>query len=336
MTHARATGRARDVLFAPFFAQRGVILVDGALATELEARGADLHDPLWSALTLLEQPSLIRDVHDSYFAAGADVAITATYQASFEGFARRGLSAEAAGNLMRLAVRIACDARDAHWARIAGQPGAVRPLVAASVGPYGAFLADGSEYRGDYALGEDALLTWHAPRFELLAHSGADLLACETIPCGAEARALLRLLDAHPHTMAWLSFSARDGEHVSNGESVAALAAEIGAHPQVVAVGVNCTAPSFIPSLMRAARAATSAPIIVYPNSGETYVAGAQRWAGSGECMPFADSARTWFEAGATIIGGCCRTTPQDIRALHEWAITIPASASRSAARDAR
>ena len=146
---------------------------------------------------------------------------------------------------------------------------------------------------------------------------------------------MLRLLDAHPDTLAWIVFSARDGAHISNGESFAALASELGAHPQVVAVGVNCTAPSFIPSLVRAARAVTHTPIIVYPNSGETYVAGAQRWEGSGECMPFADSARTWFEAGATIIGGCCRTTPQDIRALHDWAAMVPPSASPSAARPA-
>lgn len=336
MTKARSIRHARELLLAPFFSQRGIIVLDGALATELEARGADLHDPLWSARTLLEQPSLIRDVHDSYFAAGADVAITATYQASFEGFARRGLDADAAADLMRLAVRIACEARDAHWARIAGQPGAVRPLVAASVGPYGAFLADGSEYRGDYALDEDALVAWHAPRFDLLAHSGADLLACETIPCGAEARALLRLIDAHPHTMAWLSFSARDSEHVSNGESFAVLAAEIGEHPQVVAVGVNCTAPAYVPSLVRAARAVTGTPIIVYPNSGETWVAGVRRWDAGDACAPLAVGARTWFEAGATIIGGCCRTTPDDIQALHDWATTVPPSASRSASRHPR
>ena len=322
-------------LVAPFFARRGIVVLDGALATELEARGADLHDPLWSARTLLEQPSLIRDVHDSYFAAGADVAITATYQASFEGFARRGIAADAAADLMRLAVRIACDARDARWGRIDGEPGAVRPLVAASVGPYGAALADGSEYRGDYALDEDALVAWHAPRFDLLADCGADLLACETIPCGAEARALLRLLDAHPAARAWISFSARDGAQISNGESFAVLAAEIGAHPQVIAVGVNCTAPAYVPSLVRAARAVTGTPIIVYPNSGETWVAGVRRWDPGDACAPFAVGARTWFQAGATIIGGCCRTTPQDIRALHDWAATVPPSASPSAARPA-
>ena len=314
--------------FASFIAQRGVALLDGALATELEALGADLRDPLWSARVLLEQPAMIREVHDAYFAAGADVAITATYQATFDGLARRGLDARAAADVLQLAVQLARDSRDAHWAAHGGRPGAVRPLVAASVGPYGAFLADGSEYRGDYALNEDALAAWHAPRFEVLARSGADLLACETIPCGAEARALLRLLDANPDSRAWVSFSARDGAHVSSGESFAELAAEVGAHPQVVAVGVNCTAPAFIPSLVRAARAVTRARIIVYPNSGETYVAGEGRWDAGAPCAPFEDNALTWIEAGATIVGGCCRTSPRDIRALHERVQRVPLSAT--------
>ncbi|MBC7841857.1 MAG: homocysteine S-methyltransferase [Gemmatimonadaceae bacterium] len=311
---------AHESPFAPFIAQRGIAIVDGALATELEARGADLHDPLWSARVLLEQPELIRAVHDAYFASGADVAITATYQATFEGFARRGIDASAAADLMQLAVRIACESRDAHWLTQANVVGAVKPLVAASVGPYGAFLADGSEYRGDYALDEDALIAWHAPRFRVLAESGADLLACETTPCAIEARAYMRLLDAHPTARAWITFSARSGTHISSGESFGEIAADVGAHAQVVAVGINCTAPHFVPDLIRAARAATVKPIIVYPNSGETYVAGAGHWESHTARLLLADASHIWFDAGATIIGGCCRTTPADILALSSWA----------------
>lgn len=318
-------------LFAPFFAQRGVVVLDGALATELEARGADLRDPLWSARVLLEQPALIRAVHDAYFAAGADVTITATYQVTFDGFARRGIDARSTAALLREAVRIATESRDAHWSASAHTAGAVRPLVAASIGPYGAFLADGSEYRGEYALDEEALVDWHAERFSVLAQSGADLLACETIPCGDEARAMLRLLDANPGTQAWITFTARDGAHLSNGESFVAMAEEIGSHPQVVAVGINCTAPAFIPSLVQSARAVTNTPIIVYPNSGEMYVAGEQRWEPVAQCEPFAAQAARWFEAGATVIGGCCRTTPQDIRALRAWAMSVPPSAGAHA-----
>jgi homocysteine S-methyltransferase len=315
-------------IFAPFFARRGVVVLDGALATELEASGADLRDPLWSARVLLEQPARIRDVHDAYFVAGADVAITATYQATFEGFARRGIDATTAVELFRSAVRLATESRDAQWSRISHTDGAVRPLVAASVGPYGAFLADGSEYRGDYALDEDALVDWHAARFSVLAESGADLLAVETVPCGAEARAILRLLDASPGTRAWITFTARDGLHVSNGEPFAELAAEIGDHPQVVAVGINCTAPAFIPSLVRSARAVTNTPIVVYPNSGESWISSEHRWEGEATRVSFAESAATWFASGATLIGGCCRTSPQDIRELRAWATTVPSTAA--------
>ena len=302
--------------FAPFIAARGFVVVDGAMATELERRGADLADPLWSARVLLEQPALIRDVHDAYFAAGADVAITATYQATFDGLATRGLDRAAAADLMRRAVAIATESRDAFWSHAANRENRQRPLVAASVGPYGAFLADGSEYRGEYLLDEAELAAWHAPRFDILAQSGADLIACETIPCGAEARALLRLLDAHPGVHAWICFSARDAVHISSGERVADLAAEVSAHPQVLAVGVNCTAPQHIAALVQSARARTTAHIVVYPNSGERYLAAEKRWADEPTCVPFVDGAREWYAAGARLIGGCCRTSPADIRAL--------------------
>ena len=308
---------ASDTLFAPFIAARGVVVLDGALATELESRGADLRDPLWSALLLLQAPERISAVHDAYFDAGADVAITATYQASFERFADRGLDAEAAATLMRTAVRLACDARDAWHSAHPNVAPELRRLVAASVGPYGAVLADGSEYRGEYALDEDALVAWHRPRFALLAQSGADLLACETIPCADEARALVRLLGEHPGTCAWVSFSARDGQHISDGTAFAPLVREIGSHPQVVAVGINCTAPAYVTSLIREARAVTDTPIVVYPNSGETWVSADHQWIGGAECRPFAELAQEWHEAGATLIGGCCRTSPADIAALH-------------------
>jgi homocysteine S-methyltransferase len=302
--------------FTPFVEARGLVVIDGALATELEARGADLADPLWSARVLLEQPALIAQVHTDYFAAGADIAIAATYQATVQGFASRGLDRAAAESLIRRAVAMACEARDTFWADPANRTGRTRPLVAASVGPFGAFLADGSEYRGDYALDEDALVAWHRDRFALLADSGADLLACETIPCAAEARALLHLLDEHPRARAWLTFSARDEAHLSSGECFDAIAAVVGAHPQVIAVGINCTAPAHVTALIRAARAVTDTPIIVYPNAGETYDPETKRWAPTVACVPFVDSARVWQLAGATAIGGCCRTTPSDIAAL--------------------
>jgi homocysteine S-methyltransferase len=289
------------------------VILDGAMATELEARGCDLHDPLWSAKVLLETPDLIRDVHADYFVAGADCAITASYQATFQGFAQRGLSVDESADLMHLSVKLACEARDAFWN---GTPNnRVRPFVAASVGPYGAFLADGSEYRGDYGLSLTDLMDFHRPRMAVLANSGADMLACETIPCFLEAQALLKILEEFPNISAWFSFSAKDGMHTNHGELISDCAKML-EHPQVAAIGVNCTAPEFVTDLIRNARAATSKPILAYPNSGEVYDATQKRWTGEATCSSFATQARDWFVAGAQVIGGCCRTSPEHIREL--------------------
>jgi len=300
-----------------------VVILDGALATELEARGCNLDDPLWSAKVLLEAPERIAAVHADYFAAGADVAITASYQASLPGLMRRGLNAEDALALIGRSVTLAVEVRDAFWRQPANRVGRSRPLVAGSVGPYGAYLADGSEYRGDYDLSEDELVDFHRPRMAALVAAGADLLACETLPCLAEARALARLLDEFPGTWAWFSFSARDGAHVCHGEPLADCAALLDGHPQVAAVGVNCTAPVFVPDLIRAVRGATAKPIVVYPNSGESYDPEARTWRNGSRRTAFADAAPDWYAAGARIIGGCCRTTPADIAALACWARSV-------------
>lgn len=292
------------------------VVLDGALATELERRGCDLADPLWSAKVLVEAPALIRQVHYDYFAAGADCAISASYQATFEGFARRGFDGEAAAELMRRSVMLALEARDAYWQGAADRDGRPRPFVAASIGPYGAFLADGSEYRGDYDLSEAELVDFHRPRMAELLAAGPDVLACETIPSLAEARALVRLLEAFPESRAWISFSAKDEAHTCHGERLADCVALLGTHPQVVAIGVNCTAPRFIPSLARAASGATEKPILTYPNSGEIYDAASNSWSGATECAAFAAQARRWYDCGARLIGGCCRTTPDHIRDL--------------------
>ena len=308
------------------FQQKDVIILDGALATELERRGADLRDPLWSAKVLLEQPELIRQVHYDYFAAGADVAITASYQASFPGLAARGLNEAQAANLMRLSIQLAVDARthylidQAHLVDKQPNPQAAmrnwHPLVAASVGPYGAYLHDGSEYRGDYGLTVDELVAWHRPRFAVLAQSGADLLACETIPSLVEGEALLRLLAEFPDVWAWLSFSCRDGDHVCHGERFVDCVALAHECPQIVAIGVNCTAPRYVEDLVRQAAAVTTKPLLVYPNSGERWDALAQCWLPGSGGADFAAAARRWYVVGARLIGGCCRTTPVEIAAL--------------------
>jgi homocysteine S-methyltransferase len=295
------------------------VILDGAMATELEARGCDLHDPLWSAKVLLETPDLIRDVHADYFRAGADCAITASYQATFQGFAQRGLSLDESADLMRQSVQLACEARDAFWASSRGSSSGtrVKPFVAASVGPYGAFLADGSEYRGDYGLSLTDLMDFHRPRMAVLANSGADMLACETIPCLLEAQALLNVLEEFPKMTAWFSFSAKDGLHTNHGELISDCAKML-EHSQVAAIGVNCSAPEFVTDLVKHARAATTKPILAYPNSGEAYDAIQKRWTGESSCSSFANQAQAWFAAGASMIGGCCRTSPEHIQALSD------------------
>lgn len=301
---------------AEFLARQPFLVLDGALATELEHRGADLADPLWSAKVLLQQPNLIRSVHLDYFKAGADVATTSTYQASFEGFAGRGIERHAAAGLMRNAVALAAAARDEFWSDPSHRAARVRPLIAASVGPYGAVLADGSEYRGHYAISDRELAAFHRPRLEVLATSGADLLACETLPCLREALVILRLLEEFPAMNAWVAFSCRDGSRNCEGEEISRCAAELEGCSQVAAVGVNCTAPRFAAELLRQMGGRTGKPLIAYPNSGQIYDAVAKRWSAPQTGTPFAAHASDWHAAGARLIGGCCRTTPEDIRAI--------------------
>lgn len=302
----------------PFLEHQGVLILDGGLATELEARGCDLSDELWSARLLLDDPDLIRQVHYDYLAAGADCIISASYQATIPGLMRRGLREAEAAALLTRSVELAQQARDDFWAEPANRAGRLRPLVAASVGPYGAALADGSEYRGDYDLSEDELAAWHRPRWRVLAQSGADLLACETIPSYREALALRRLIEETPQTPVWVSFSARDGDHISDGTPLTVCVAVVEGVEQVVAVGVNCTAPRYIPSLIEAARAATTKPLVVYPNSGERYDATGRGWVGESDPAEFGTYSREWRKLGAALIGGCCRTKPAHIRQIRD------------------
>ncbi|CAM3912938.1 homocysteine S-methyltransferase [Nocardiopsis rhodophaea] len=285
--------------------QHDALVLDGGLATRLEELGCDLSDELWSARLLMDDPDLIRRAHRDFFAAGADVATTASYQASVPALIRRGMSVREAADLIRRSVTLAAEARDERGAG----------LVAASVGPYGAYLANGAEYTGAYDLDEEGLAAWHRDRWHILADSGADLLACETIPSYPEARALARLLAETPGVRAWMSFSCRDGEHINDGARLSDCAALFSGLDAVVAVGANCTAPRYIPSLIREA-ATSGAAVVVYPNSGETWDAERRGWTGSSDPVRFGAEARGWRAAGARLIGGCCRTTPEHIRQI--------------------
>ncbi|MDZ7277607.1 homocysteine S-methyltransferase [Pantoea eucrina] len=289
------------------------LILDGALATELEARGCNLADALWSAKVLMENPELIYQVHYDYFAAGANVAITASYQATPQGFATRGLSAEQARALIGLSVSLAHRARDDYRAA----SGTSAPLlVAGSVGPYGAYLANGAEYRGDYALPEAEMKAFHRPRVAALLDAGVDLLACETLPSFAEAQALVSLLADYPDASAWFSFTLRDAQHISDGTPLHAVAALVNSAKQVAAVGINCVALSDVTAALHTLQAVTDMPLLVYPNSGEQYDAVSKTWHSAPSGCTLHDNFAAWQQAGARLVGGCCRTTPQDIAAI--------------------
>ena len=288
-----------------------VVIIDGGLATELEAQGHDLTDRLWSARLLLTDPGAIEAAHLAYFRAGAEVATTASYQASIEGFGAAGLDRAAALALVASSVELAGRARDRYREETGSER---RLIVAGSVGPYGAMLADGSEYRGDYDPGPAALADFHRPRIEALVEAGVDLLAFETVPTVREAEVLVRLLD-DVDVPAWLSYSCRDGATTSAGEPIAD-AMVIGDHPRIVAIGVNCTAPRHLPALLTAARAATDRPLIAYPNGGDRWDPAERRWvADEGGDYDPAEVA-SWVGLGATWLGGCCGTRPVEITAL--------------------
>ena len=295
----------------------GGAVLDGGLATELERRGVDLHDPLWSAKALVDTPETIVDVHRAYFEAGADVAITASYQASEQGFAARGIDRAGTATLLRRSVELAARARG-EWLATTGSRERVRPrpLVAASIGPYGAVLADGSEYRGDYGVARRTLREFHEVRLEPLIEAGPDLLAIETIPAMIEAEALVEAL-AHlgDPTPAWCSFSLRDGGHLADGTSLEAAVEVVLASSSIVAVGVNCSPPTAALDAVGRLTAITPMPVVAYPNRGGDWDATEKVWTGGPE-VDMARVARALVDAGAGLVGGCCGTGPDDVRAI--------------------
>ncbi|WP_243696190.1 homocysteine S-methyltransferase [Labedella phragmitis] len=279
------------------------VVLDGGLGTLLESRGHDVSGRLWSARVLRDEPEAILGAHAEFFAAGAHVATTASYQVSREGFARAGLPEADADAALDASVRVARDAAD--------RAGRGR-VVAASVGPYGAMLADGSEYHGDYGLSVAALTDWHRPRIDRLWAAGPDVLAIETIPSLTEAEAIVRALDG-TGALAWLSVTVADGA-LRSGESLADVFALADSSPEVVATGVNCCAPSEVASALEAVRCSTRKASIAYPNSGEEWDALNRRW--TGDPAPPDGLVSAWIRTGVGAIGGCCRVGPEQVGAI--------------------
>lgn len=298
----------------------GIVILDGAFSTELERKGYNINDLLWSAKFLIENPLAISEVHSDYYYAGADCATTSSYQATYEGFSKRGLSEEESEKLIKLSVSIAIEARDKFWEIESNRINRPKPLVAASVGPYGAYLADGSEYIGNYKIGEEELKDFHRKRMRTLIEASPDILACETIPCLSEAKAIATLLKEFPETYAWISFSAKDGKHINSGEKIADCAQLLDKYEQIAAIGINCTPPQHIESLIEEIRSVTNKPIIVYPNSGQIYNANTKTWNGNSNSLTYGEMAYKWYQKGAKLIGGCCKTSPEDIAQIAKWA----------------
>ncbi|MFE0510955.1 homocysteine S-methyltransferase [Streptomyces sp. NPDC058964] len=286
----------------------GTVVLDGGMSNQLESAGHDLSDELWSARLLAERPEAVTEAHLAYFTAGADVAITAGYQATFEGFAKRGIDRAGAARLLALSVELAREA-----VRQARDEGIVRPLwVAASVGPYGAMLADGSEYRGRYGLSVDELERFHRPRLEVLAAAAPDVLALETVPDADEAAALLRAVRGLG-VPAWLSYSVA-GDRTRAGQPLDEAFAPAAEVDEVIAVGVNCCAPEDVEHAVETAARVTGKPVVVYPNSGEAWDAEARAWAGGSRFT--AGQVGAWRDAGARLIGGCCRVGPGAVTSI--------------------
>lgn len=300
--------------FAELLQRDRPILIDGGLATQCEAMGCDIDDALWSAVLLQSNPRALVDAHRAFLDAGAEIIATASYQASRNGFMASGLSAAAADRVIVSSVKLAEQAREEF---LRDNPDTHRaPLIAASIGPFGAALHDASEYTGQYGVTEKELREFHRGRLELLDESGPDLLACETIPSYEEAQLLAELL-SKATSPAWISFSCRDEKHISDGTPIADVASLFAGHPRVLAVGVNCLAPELIPPIIATLKsAAADKAIVVYPNSGETYNVNDNSWSGNVTELQCERSAQVWIEAGARLIGGCCRIGPSQIAAM--------------------
>ncbi len=294
-----------------------LLITDGAAGTHLESMGCDLNDELWTAKVLKDSPELIKQLHRDYFQAGADFGVTVSYQATIEGYVNKGLSAAEAADLIKASATLLLEARDEWWQDQGKAEQRRYPIAAASIGPYGAFLADGSEYRGDYQLSTQQLRQFHQQRIELLWHQGVDLIAAETIPRLDEALVIAEIVQ-ELGAKCWITFSAKNASQISNGQEIAECIRALEAFDGVVAVGVNCTPPQFIGGLIEQIKAQTAKPIVVYGNLGNSYDPDTKTWCehDSHGATHYLDYAKQWHALGAKIIGGCCGTTPTEIKQI--------------------
>ena len=277
-----------------------ITLLDGGFSTALEELGNTLNTSLWSGELLKSHPDQVRAAHQLFAEAGAEVLITSSYQITYPGCAALGWS------------RSEVDKAIVDSTELARFPGV---KVAASVGPYGAYLADGSEYRGNYGLSKEELTEFHRERLIALIATNPDLLAVETIPELTEAAAIIELINEIKADMPfWISFSCKSESELSSGEKFSDAVALVNSARSAVAVGINCTKPSLIAPLLRSANSVI--PYVVYPNSGREWDAVAKVWLGPINSSFEISDIHAWKSLGAKVIGGCCGVSPSDIAQL--------------------
>ena len=309
-------GRLKELL-----AQKQILVLHGPLGTELEAMGYDVSGKLWSAKYLLEKPEVIQELHEIYLNNGSNILTTSTYQATIPGLEAAGLNPEQAADIIRLTVQLAHQARDNYWQNLSDvQKGqTIYPLISGDVGPYAAYLADGSEYNGQYGkVSLQELKHFHRPRIQLFLEQEVDMLALETIPNRLEVQALTELLsEEFPQVEAYMSFTAQETGKISDGTSLKDVIALVENCPQILAVGFNCTQPQLYDDLLQETRILSSKPLVTYPNSGEIYDGATQTWHHSHEGEgSLVEQSLHWIHLGAQIVGGCCRIRPAEIAAL--------------------
>lgn len=295
------------------------LVLDGAMSTPLEHAGVKTNNDLWTATALIEDPQKVYQVHMDYFKAGADMVITDTYQANLEAFKKHGLTDTQGRSLIRKAVKLAKSARDAFE-----EETGKHNYVAGTIGPYGAYLADGSEYRGDYELTKEEYRNFHKPRLEELVNAGVDVLAVETQPKLEEVQVLLDMIkEDYPTYPVYVSFSLQDAYTISEGTPLAKAIHALEENDQIFAIGFNCVPLDITEQAVKNMREITDKPIIIYPNSGATYDPTTKTWSDPKEGPTFKELIPSWYEAGANIIGGCCTTMPSDIENVTEYLETI-------------
>lgn len=313
--------------FKDYLENNSPLILHGALGTEMEALRYDISGKLWSAKYLLEKSEVIQELHETYVAAGADLITTSSYQATLPGLVEAGLTEKAAEQIIALTVRLAKAARDKVWGALNETEKAKRPypLISGDVGPYAAYLANGSEYSGDYGkITINELKDFHRPRIQILLDQGVDLLALETIPNRLETQALIELLaEEFPEAEAYMSFTVQIPDAISDGTSLAEMAKLVSQSNQILAVGINCSSPLLYNQALSFLEN-TGKALITYPNSGEVYDGDSQTWKSKDkDALTLVEHSKYWHaHFGVKILGGCCRTRPNDIKALYQEFIT--------------